>query len=104
MQAQSLGTHMDLDTDKIDQATLALLALGRHEGYRAWKAFDWEVRGRLHAKGYITDPVGKAKSVLFTEDGAQESERLRGPQPQQSRIFNAARVDPDVCAGPVPSL
>ena len=67
---------MDLDTDKIDQAVLALLALGRHEGYRTWKAFDWEVMGRLHAKGYITDPVGKAKSVLFTEDGAQESERL----------------------------
>jgi len=76
MQAQSLGAHMDLDTDKIDQAVLALLALGRHEGYRAWKAFDREVMGRLHAKGYITDPVGKAKSVLFTEDGAQESERL----------------------------
>jgi len=55
---------------------LALLALGRHEGYRAWKAFDWEVMGRLHVKGYITDPVGKTKSVLFTENGARESERL----------------------------
>jgi Domain of unknown function (DUF6429) len=31
---------------------------------------------RLHEKGYITDPVGKAKSVLFTEDGSRESERL----------------------------
>lgn len=27
---------MELDTDKIDQAALALLALGRHEGYRVW--------------------------------------------------------------------
>jgi hypothetical protein len=67
---------VELDTDKIDQAVLALLALGRHEGYRTWKAFDWEVMGRLHEKGYISDPVGKAKSVLFTEDGARESERL----------------------------
>jgi hypothetical protein len=33
---------MPLDTDKIDQAVLALLSLGRHEGYRAWKSFDWE--------------------------------------------------------------
>jgi hypothetical protein len=41
-----------------------------------WKAFDWEAMGRLHAKGYITDPVGKAKSVLLTEDGARESQRL----------------------------
>jgi hypothetical protein len=67
---------MDLDSDKIDQAELALLALGRHEGTRVWKAFDWEAMGRLHAKGYITDPVGKAKSVLLTEDGARESQRL----------------------------
>ena len=67
---------MELDTDKIDQAVLALLALGRHEGYRTWKAFDWEVMSRLHEKGYISDPVGKTKSVLFTEEGARESERL----------------------------
>jgi hypothetical protein len=31
---------------------------------------------RLHDKGYITDPVGKAKSVSFTERGMCESERL----------------------------
>lgn len=67
---------MQLDTDKIDQAVLALLALGRHEGYRAWKSFDWDALGRLNRKGYISDPVGKAKSVLFTEEGARESERL----------------------------
>jgi hypothetical protein len=47
---------MELDTDKIDQAILALLALGRHEGNRAWKAFDWEWMGRLHAKGLYHRP------------------------------------------------
>lgn len=31
---------------------------------------------RLHAKGFIENPVGKAKSILFTEDGLKESERL----------------------------
>lgn len=31
---------------------------------------------RLYEKGYITDPVGKAKSLTFTEDGARESQRL----------------------------
>jgi len=67
---------MDIDQDKVDQAILALLSLGRHEGYRTWKAFDWEVMGRLHQKGYISDPVGKAKSVQFTEEGLRESERL----------------------------
>jgi Domain of unknown function (DUF6429) len=67
---------MEIDQDKVDQAVLALLSLGRHEGYRTWKAFDCAVMGRLHQKGYITDPVGKAKSVLFTEEGVRESERL----------------------------
>jgi hypothetical protein len=67
---------MELDTDKIDQAVLALLALGLHEGYRAWKSFDWESMGRLYAKGYITDPARRAKSVLFTAEGARESQRL----------------------------
>jgi hypothetical protein len=68
--------RMNIDQDKVDQTVLALLSLGRHDGYRTWKAFDWEVMGRLHQKGYITDPVGKAKSVLFTEEGLRESERL----------------------------
>ncbi len=31
---------MDFDQDKVDQAVPALLSLGRHEGYRTWKAFD----------------------------------------------------------------
>ncbi len=66
----------DIDQDGVDQAVLALLLLGRHEGYRTWKAFDWEIMGRLHAKGYISDPVGKSKSVVFTEEGLRESERL----------------------------
>ena len=67
---------MNIDQDKVDRAVLALLILGRHEGDRTWKAFDWEVMGRLHQKGYISDPVGKAKSVQFTEEGLRESQRL----------------------------
>ena len=66
---------MDIDQDKVDQAVLALLSLGRHDGYRTWKAFDWEVMGRLHQRGYITDPVGRAKSAL-TEEGLRELARL----------------------------
>jgi hypothetical protein len=67
---------MELDAEKIDQVMLALLSLGVHQGSRVWKSFDWEVMGPLHAKGYISDPVGKAKSVVFTEDGLRESQRL----------------------------
>ena len=60
---------MELDTDRIDQAVLALLYLGLHDRYRAWKGFDWGAMDRLHQKGFISDPVGKAKSVVFTEEG-----------------------------------
>ena len=31
---------------------------------------------RLHKKGLISDPVGKGKSVVFTEEGLREAERL----------------------------
>ena len=66
---------LKVDPDKIDQAVLALLSLGLHEGNRTWKSFDWEVLGRLHQKGYISDPVGKAKSVLLTDEGLRVSQR-----------------------------
>jgi hypothetical protein len=69
---------LELNTDRIDQAVLALLSLGLHDGTRVWKSFDWDVMARLHEKGYISDPRGKAKSVAFTEQGLEESERLLG--------------------------
>jgi hypothetical protein len=67
---------MELDTKKIDDAVLALLYLGLHDGARAWKGFDWEAMNRLHDAGYITDPRGKAKSVVFTEEGLLRAEQL----------------------------
>ena len=44
---------MALDTDKIDDAVLALLFLTRHDQWRAWKGFDWDALSRLHRKGMI---------------------------------------------------
>ena len=67
---------MDYNPDKVDEAVLALLYLTVHDGARAWKSFDWEAMNRLHEKGYISDPVGKAKSVVLTEEGLKASERL----------------------------
>ena len=67
---------MEIDPDRIDQAVLALLYLGRHDGCRAWKGFDWAAMDRIHQKGFISDPVSKAKSVVFTEEGLREAERL----------------------------
>jgi hypothetical protein len=67
---------MDIDKNKIDDAVLALLYLTLHDGYRAWKGFDWDVMNRLHEKGMILDPVGTVKSVVLTDEGLAESERL----------------------------
>lgn len=67
---------MEMDNDKIDEAVLALLSLTLHDEVRAWKSFDWDAMSRLYEKGYIFNPVGKAKSVVLTEKGLAESERL----------------------------
>jgi len=55
---------------------LALRYLTLHEGARAWKGFDWDTMNRLHEKAFIANPAGKSKSVLLTDKGLQESERL----------------------------
>lgn len=67
---------MDVDEGRIDEAVLALLWLTLHDGARAWKGHDWDALDRLHRKGFIFDPVNKAKSVVLTEKGLREAERL----------------------------
>ena len=62
----------DLDHDKLAEAALAILALtafsSRHES-RAWKGLDWDVLDLLYRRGWIEDPVGKARSVVLSEAG-----------------------------------
>ena len=70
---------MDIDKQKVDEITLALLHLTTFKdqhGLRAWKSHDWDVLNRLHESGYIQDPVSKAKSVILTDEGAERSKRL----------------------------
>jgi hypothetical protein len=67
---------MNINTDAVDEAVLALLYLTLHDRNRAWKGFDWDTLNRLHERGLIDDPVNKAKSVILTEEGLCESERL----------------------------
>jgi hypothetical protein len=67
---------MKYNTDKVDEMALALLYLTLHEGNRAWKGMDWEVSTRLHEKGLIGDPVGKAKSFVLTEEGVRQCMEL----------------------------
>jgi hypothetical protein len=70
---------MDIDQEKVEQTVLALLYLTSFKdrlGLRAWKGHDLQVMNSLHEKGYISNPATKAKSVAFTEEGAQLSKEL----------------------------
>ncbi len=64
---------MPYDTDRVDEAVLALLTLTTHQedefGARAWKGHDWDALNRLHEKGLLGDLVSKAKSVVMTPEG-----------------------------------
>src|ERR1035438_2907332 len=77
--AEARGKRMDYDQDKVDEVTLALLGLTSFKdpvGVRAWKGQDWDTMERLHAKGYISDPKSKAKSVVLSEEGEKRSREL----------------------------
>ena len=72
---------MDYDKYKVDEINLALLYLVTWErqeglGSRAWKGFDWDTMNRLHKKGFISDPKGKAKSVVLSEESYKKSKEL----------------------------
>ena len=54
----------------------ALLFLTLNGDGRAWKGHDWDAMDRLHKKGMIFDPVGKAKSVVLTEEGEKRCGEL----------------------------
>jgi Domain of unknown function (DUF6429) len=63
---------IELDETKIDEAVLALLFLTLdRKTHRAWKNLNFDSMDRLYEKGFIFDPVGKAKSVVLTEDGVE---------------------------------
>ena len=70
---------MAIDWNKVDEVTLALLTLTSFkEGgvTRSWKGHDWDVMNRLHQKGWISDPVGKAKSVVLSDEGVDRGQAL----------------------------
>lgn len=67
---------MNYDNARIDDAVLALLAAFSLDDSRAWKGFDFEVMNRLHAQGYIDNPISKAKSVWLTPQGLEQGRKI----------------------------
>jgi Domain of unknown function (DUF6429) len=65
---------MQYDESRVVQAVLAVLQLtAEKQGPLtvAWKNVDFEIMNRLHELGFIEDPRGKQKSVVFTDVGAE---------------------------------
>ena len=63
-----------IDEEKLAEVGLALLWLGVHgddDYLRAWKGMDWDLLDLLHEKGWITNHVGKQKSVVLSPEGAK---------------------------------
>ena len=67
---------MEPDDQKVDAAVLALMYLTLHDDGRAWKGFPWEATDRLYEHGFIENPVNKNKSVVLTEQGRVEAEKM----------------------------
>lgn len=70
---------MEIDEQKVDEISLALLYLTTFAGkfgFRAWKGHSWDVLDRLYESGYIEDPRSKAKSVVLTDEGVKRSKAL----------------------------
>jgi hypothetical protein len=72
--------NMQYDTDKVDDTVLALLTLTVQQedafGARARKGHDWDVLNRLHEKGFLGNPISKAKSVVITPEGLAKGRAL----------------------------
>jgi len=69
----------NLNHDKLSEVALAILGLTAfrdHHVVRAWKSMDWDLLDVLYRKEWIADPKGKAKSVVFTDEGARLAQEL----------------------------
>ena len=67
---------MEYDEERIEEVVLALLGVFEFENGRAWKGYDFAVMDALHAKGCITEPRGRAKSVHLTDEGMLRAKQL----------------------------
>ncbi|MEE9394754.1 MAG: DUF6429 family protein [Planctomycetota bacterium] len=67
---------MSLNQDKVAEVAMALLSLTMFkdgQGHRAWKGMDWDVLEDLFNRGWIHDPKGKNKSVVFSDEGKSKA-------------------------------
>ena len=69
----------NLNQGKLAEAALAILSLSSFAdpmGVRAWKGIDWDLMNLLFENGWISDPVGKQKSIVMSEEGVKLAEKF----------------------------
>ena len=62
--------------EKIDELVLALMGALEFDNGRVWKRIEFAVMERLHAQGYISNPVGRQESAYLTYDGLAKAKAL----------------------------
>lgn len=67
---------MTYDRAVASDLALALLYLTLHDGQRVWKGLDWDVLDHLHEQGLISDPRGRARSVVLSDDGLARAKAM----------------------------
>ena len=68
-----------LNQEKLAEAALAILSLSSFAdpmGVRAWKGIDWDLMNMLFEKEWISDPVGKQKSIVMSKEGIKLAEEF----------------------------
>jgi len=69
----------NLNQEKLAEAALAILSLssfGDLMGVRAWKGMDWDLMNMLFEKNWISDPAGKQKSIVMSDEGVKLAEEF----------------------------
>jgi len=70
---------MKTDRNRIEEVAMALLSLTMFEDHgitRVWKGIDWDVLDALHARGWISDPKSRARSVVVSPEGVSAAREL----------------------------
>jgi len=68
-----------LNQEKLAEVALEILSLSSFADpmeVRAWKGMDWDLMNMLFEKGWISDPVGKQKSIVMSEEGVKLAEEF----------------------------
>ncbi|HEY0460979.1 MAG TPA: DUF6429 family protein [Pyrinomonadaceae bacterium] len=76
---------MEIDREKFDEIVLALLfhnswkeKIGPVTVFQSWKSLGRDALDRLSEKDLISNPKGKAKSVVLTDEGYELARELFG--------------------------